>query len=207
MILHHYVSINGFTMLIFNNILMDFYIYVLCIFILFFVLMIIFSTNPIHVIFWFILTYLYSALLLLIMTHEYLSLTLIIIYIGAITIIFLFVIMMLDIIELKNSPLKKRIIPLTLILIVNTSLQIGIIENLLKFKIHPTLHLNWNLEELEKLNNLGLNLYTDFIILFILITILLIIGLIAVILLSLETNVSTLKQNLGDQQRRNNSWT
>ena len=186
---------------------MNLYIYILCTLILFFVFMIIFSTNPIHVVFWFILTYLHSALLLLIMTHEYLSLTLIIVYIGAITIIFLFVIMMLDIIQLKNSPPKKRIIPLTLIFIANISLQIGIIENLLKFKPNSSLNLSWDLEELEKLNSLGLNLYTDFLVLFILITVLLIIGLIAVILLSLETNTSTLKQNLGHQQRRNNSWT
>lgn len=185
---------------------MDLYIYLICTLILLYVFMIIFSTNPIHVIFWFILTYLHSALLLLIMTHEYISLTLVIVYIGAITIIFLFVIMMLDIIELKNSPPKKRIIPLTVMVIINISFQIGLIENLINHRKNLTLNIIWNLEELEKLNTLGLNLYTDFIILFFLITVLLIIGLIAVILLSLETNSSTLKQNLGNQQRRNNSW-
>ena len=169
--------------------------------------MIIFSTNPIHVVFWFIILYLHSAILLLLMGQEYISLTLIIIYIGAITIVFLFVIMMLDIIELKNLPFQKRILPLTLIIIVNTSSQLLYIENLTHYKETSSLNISWHLEELEKLNTLGLNLYTDFFIFFVLITIILIIGLIAVILLSLENNKLNSKQDLGKQQRRNNSWT
>ena len=58
---------------------------------------VIYSTNTIYSAFFLILTFINSTGLLLISEVEFISIMLIIIYVGAITVLFLFVIMMLDI--------------------------------------------------------------------------------------------------------------
>lgn len=58
---------------------------------------VIYSTNTIYSAFFLILVFINSAGLLLISEVEFISIMLIIIYVGAITVLFLFVIMMLDI--------------------------------------------------------------------------------------------------------------
>lgn len=65
-------------------------------------LLIIQNTNPVHSVLFLVLLFCNSALLLLSYGIEFLSILLIIIYVGAIAILFLFVIMMLDI-KLQNK--------------------------------------------------------------------------------------------------------
>lgn len=60
-------------------------------------LLIILIPNPIHSVLFLVLLFCNSAALLLLFQIEFLSIMLIIIYVGAITILFLFVVMMLDI--------------------------------------------------------------------------------------------------------------
>nr|YP_009350050.1 NADH dehydrogenase subunit 6 [Spongospora subterranea]AIK19921.1 NADH dehydrogenase subunit 6 [Spongospora subterranea] len=59
--------------------------------------MVILSVNPIHSALFLILVFLNSALLVLLLDLEFLSIIFILIYIGAIMVLFLFIIMMLDI--------------------------------------------------------------------------------------------------------------
>lgn len=60
-------------------------------------LMIILSINPIHSIFFLILVFISSTILLLLLGVEFIAMLFLIIYIGAITVLFLFVIMMLNV--------------------------------------------------------------------------------------------------------------
>jgi NADH:ubiquinone oxidoreductase subunit 6 (subunit J) len=65
-----------------------------------------------------------SSGLLIALNFEFIALMLVIIYVGAITILFLFVIMMLDILQLKKSININNIIPLVIVIIVNFIIQI-----------------------------------------------------------------------------------
>lgn len=76
---------------------MIFFIYLVLFFLLLFSFFVISSRNPIHSVLSLISVFLLSAILLLCLEVEFLALSFIIVYVGAIAILFLFIVMMLDI--------------------------------------------------------------------------------------------------------------
>ena len=67
---------------------------------------VIFSNNAVHSVLFLIFTFFNSAILFILMNAEFLAMTLVIVYVGAIAVLFLFVVMMLNISE---SAIKRRI--------------------------------------------------------------------------------------------------
>ena len=59
--------------------------------------LVIFSRNPVHSVLWLILAFFNAAGLMLIAGAEFIALLLVIVYVGAVAVLFLFVVMMLDI--------------------------------------------------------------------------------------------------------------
>jgi len=76
---------------------MIFFIYLILFFLLLFSFFVISSRNPIHSVLSLVSVFLLSAILLLCLEVEFIALSFIIVYVGAIAILFLFVVMMLDI--------------------------------------------------------------------------------------------------------------
>ncbi len=78
--------------------------------------MVIASRNPVHSVFFLILAFFNSAGLFLLLGAEYLAMTLVIVYVGAVAVLFLFVVMMLDVnfAELRQGFL--RYLPVGLII-------------------------------------------------------------------------------------------
>ena len=64
------------------------------------------SRNPVHSVLWLILAFLSSAGLFVLLGAEFLAMLLIIVYVGAVAVLFLFVVMMLDV---DFSTLKAEI--------------------------------------------------------------------------------------------------
>jgi NADH-quinone oxidoreductase subunit J len=66
------------------------------------------SRNPVHSVLWLILAFFNAAGLMLILGAEFIAMLLIIVYVGAVAVLFLFVVMMLDIdfAELKRGALQ-----------------------------------------------------------------------------------------------------
>ena len=60
-------------------------------------LMTVISRNPVHSVLWLILAFLSSAGLFVLLGAEFLAMLLIIVYVGAVAVLFLFVVMMLDV--------------------------------------------------------------------------------------------------------------
>jgi NADH-quinone oxidoreductase subunit J len=60
-------------------------------------LMVIFAKNPVHSVLWLILAFFSAAGLFVLMGAEFLAMILIIVYVGAVAVLFLFVVMMLDV--------------------------------------------------------------------------------------------------------------
>lgn len=71
-------------------------------------LMVISAKNPVHSVFFLILAFFNSAGLFVMIGAEYIAMTLVIVYVGAVAVLFLFVVMMLDInfAELRQGFLK-----------------------------------------------------------------------------------------------------
>ena len=79
-------------------------------------LMVISARNPVHSVLFLILTFFNSAGIFLLLGAEFLALLLVIVYVGAVAVLFLFVVMMLDIdfVELNEGFLPVSYTHLTL---------------------------------------------------------------------------------------------
>ena len=88
-------------------------------------LMVTVSRNPVHSVLWLILAFLSSAGLFVLLGAEFVAMLLIIVYVGAVAVLFLFVVMMLDVdfAELKGE--MARTMPLALLVGVIIILQFG----------------------------------------------------------------------------------
>jgi NADH dehydrogenase subunit J (EC 1.6.5.3) len=70
--------------------------------------LVVFARNPVHAVLWLILTFFSAAGLIVLIGAEFLAMLLVVVYVGAVAVLFLFVVMMLDIdfAELKQGFLK-----------------------------------------------------------------------------------------------------
>ncbi|MEE4200506.1 NADH-quinone oxidoreductase subunit J [Erythrobacter sp.] len=91
--------------------------------------MVIMSRNPVHSVLWLILAFFNAAGLMVLVGAEFIAMLLVIVYVGAVAVLFLFVVMMLDIDFaamragfIKNFPLG---IAIALILLAELGLAIG----------------------------------------------------------------------------------
>nr|QZH57643.1 NADH dehydrogenase subunit 6 [Nemalecium lighti] len=157
------------------------------IFIIFIVIIMIFtSNNIIHSVNWFILLIINIAILFLIIDYKFLALSIIIVHIGAIAILFLFAIMLLDLDTLirfsknfwSNTLLLLTTVLLIIVLDVRNTHNISYLEN------------KWKIKNFNDIDLLAYNFYNINIDIFILITILLLIGLLGVLELQLKQSAN-----------------
>lgn len=66
--------------------------------------MVIFARNPVHSVLYLILAFFNGAGLFILLGAEFLAMLLVVVYVGAVAVLFLFVVMMLDIVPLKRRP-------------------------------------------------------------------------------------------------------
>ena len=127
---------------------------------------VVFSNNPVHSVLFLIFSFFNVAVLFLLSDAEFIAMTLIIVYVGAVAVLFLFVVMMLNINEVLIKEGFLKYFPLGLLLI-----SIFLTELIIVFKdinlFNPT-NKGIGIENLLEQGNentkaLGLYLYTDFL--------------------------------------------
>ena len=84
------------------------------------------SRNPVHSVLWLILAFLSSAGLFVLLGAEFVAMLLIIVYVGAVAVLFLFVVMMLDIDFAEMKGEMARYMPLGLLIGVILLMQLAI---------------------------------------------------------------------------------
>ena len=91
-------------------------------------LMTVISRNPVHSVLWLILAFISSAGLFVLLGAEFVAMLLIIVYVGAVAVLFLFVVMMLDIdfAELRAGFVKNVPLGLLLAVVLAAELVLGI---------------------------------------------------------------------------------
>lgn len=165
------------------------------------------SFNPIHSIIWLVLTFISSSLLIISLGYDFIGLIVIIVYVGAIAILFLFVIMMLDILQLKKITPTNHLFLLIFFLGVISIVQLWFLSIESKENFNPNYLLNeWKFDFNQHLFSFSVLLYNKFYNIIIIISLILLIGMVGVILLSLDWSILTKRQNLSKQHHRNNSW-
>jgi NADH-quinone oxidoreductase subunit J len=88
--------------------------------------MVVLARNPVHSVLWLILAFLSAAGLFVLQGAEFVAMLLVIVYVGAVAVLFLFVVMMLDVdfAELKGE--FARYLPLAGLIAVVLLAQLGI---------------------------------------------------------------------------------
>jgi NADH-quinone oxidoreductase subunit J len=95
-------------------------LHTLCtILLLVFTCLVILSRNPAHSLFFLILVFVTASFSIILFGHDFIGLLFIIIYVGAISVLFLFVVMMLDLktVNMTSADMLKTILALALILL------------------------------------------------------------------------------------------
>ena len=132
-------------------------------------ILVIFSNNAVHSVLFLIFTFFNSAILFLLMNAEFLAMTIVIVYVGAIAVLFLFVVMMLNISESEIKEGFLKYFPFGLILIAIFITELFLIFNFDNFPVSENVKIDVNEIDLIEVSNtklLGLFLYTDYFIIF-----------------------------------------
>ena len=168
-------------------------------------LMVISSRNPVHSVLFLILAFFNAAGLFVILHAEFLAMILIIVYVGAVAVLFLFVVMMLDFrISLEKSNILQYMpigifvglvfISELIIVLINTKLDlenIQILSNPLS-----------NFGGLTNTEAIGSILYTDYILYFQVSGIILLVAMVGSIVLTLRDREGVKRQYIPDQLSR-----
>ena len=89
-------------------------------------LMTVIARNPVHSVLWLILSFLSSAGLFVLLGAEFLAMLLMIVYVGAVAVLFLFVVMMLDIDFAELKAEMAKYMPLALLMGVVILIQLAL---------------------------------------------------------------------------------
>ena len=81
--------------------------------------------NPVHSVLWLILAFLSSAGLFVLLGAEFIAILLIIVYVGAVAVLFLFVVMMLDVDFAELKAEMAQYLPLAMLIAVVLLMQLG----------------------------------------------------------------------------------
>ena len=163
------------------------------------------SRNPVHSVLWLILAFLSASGLFVLQGAEFVAMLLIIVYVGAVAVLFLFVVMMLDIdfAELKGEMAKYM--PLGLLVGVIVLMQLGIGLGAW-VEAHNAKELVQNaipaVDQVENAKALGLLIYDRYGFLFQTAALILLVAMIGAIVLTLRHRKDIKRQNVLAQMWR-----
>jgi NADH-quinone oxidoreductase subunit J len=161
-------------------------------------LMVISSRNPVHSVLFLILAFFNAAGLFVLLGAEFLAMLLVVVYVGAVAVLFLFVVMMLDInfVELREG--FQRYMPL--------GLGVGgVLLAEILFVFFNSADMPERVVMVNEVSNtraLGRILYTDYIYLFQLAGLILLVAMIGAIALTLRKRENVRRQSIASQTER-----
>ena len=168
------------------------------------------SKNTVHSVFFLILDFISISCLFIMIGAEFLGMIMLIVYVGAVAVLFLFVVMMLNVAQQKNewftSQESSGHIPVGLIISAIIFFELIIVIGGWKYK--PDLFNSSNLkisEELSNTHSLGQVLYTDYIHIFQLSGMILLVAMIGAIVLTFRQRSGVKRQSYLKQISRERS--
>ena len=168
------------------------------------------SKNTVHSVFFLILDFISISCLFIMIGAEFLGMIMLIVYVGAVAVLFLFVVMMLNVAQQKNqwfiSKENSGHIPIGLIISTIIFFELIIVVGGWKYKpelLNPTISQVSN--EISNTHTLGLVLYTDYIHIFQISGMVLLIAMIGAIVLTFRQREGVKKQSYLKQISRERS--
>jgi len=166
--------------------------------------MTIFARNPVHSVLWLILAFFNAAGLMVLVGAEFIAMLLVIVYVGAVAVLFLFVVMMLDIdfAQLRAGFMRNLPLGLLIALVLPGELVFGIGTYQmggLELGTQTTAAVS---SEVSNTQAIGALLYTRYIFLFETAGIILLVAMVGAIVLTHRRRVGVRPQNVAKQVSR-----
>jgi NADH-quinone oxidoreductase subunit J len=165
--------------------------------------MVVTARNPVHSVLFLILAFFNAAALFVLAGAEFLAMILVVVYVGAVAVLFLFVVMMLDInfAELRSGVQRYWLIGVLVgaVLTVELLLIIGtwqIAPEAMSLRFSPTATATHNTAQLGNI------LYTDYVFLFQAAGLVLLVAMIGAIVLTLRDRQASRRQSIAEQVAR-----
>ena len=169
-------------------------------------LMVIGARNPVHSVLFLILAFFNAAALFVLLGAEFLAMLLVVVYVGAVAVLFLFIVMMLDVdfVELRAGFLTY----MPMGLVVGVVLLAELLIALGGWALSPDLvaHLGEPMSDLAQTSNIeaiGALLYTKYVFYFQTAALILFVAMIGAIVLTLHHRRDVQRQNIERQVARN----
>ncbi|MDD3447825.1 MAG: NADH-quinone oxidoreductase subunit J [Gammaproteobacteria bacterium] len=165
--------------------------------------MVITARNPVHAVLFLVLAFFTSAALWLLLEAEFLAIVLVLVYVGAVMVLFLFVVMMLDI---NLAPLREgfaRYLPVGVLVLALVVLEMVLVVGPRLFGAEAVTVPARQAAEYSNTETLGELLYTVYVYPFEVASVILLVAIVAAIALTLRRRPGTLKQEVGRQVAAN----
>ncbi|MCC6505614.1 MAG: NADH-quinone oxidoreductase subunit J [Alphaproteobacteria bacterium ADurb.BinA280] len=150
--------------------------------------------NPVHAVLFLVLTFFSTACLWLLAEAEFLGIALVLVYVGAVMVLFLFVVMMLDIQSVPNRGRLSNYLPVALVVAIVMGLEmlalIGVGKGQGSLPADPAL-----MGGMSNTEWIGHALFTDYLLPFELAAVILTVAIIAAIMLTLRQRTGVKHQN------------
>jgi NADH-quinone oxidoreductase subunit J len=170
-------------------------------------IMVVVSKNTVYSVFFLILDFISISILFIMIGAEFLGMIMLIVYVGAVAVLFLFVVMMLNVSEIKSQTTDRKglINNISVGTVVGVIIFLELLVVIGGWKYKSNLNMLSNISFNKNISNthaLGNVLYTDYIHLFQISGIILLVGMIGAITLTFSKREDVKRQNYFDQITR-----
>lgn len=169
----------------------EFLFFVFAAILVFAALMVVTIRNPVFAVLFLVLAFFTSAGLWLMLEAEFLAITLVLVYVGAVMVLFMFVVMMLDI---NLAPLKEgfiKYLPVGVLVGVIIAIEIGLVVGAKNFGLDKVVDPLGHEAGYSNTKELGRVLYTEYMYPFEIAAVILLVAIIAAISLTLRKGRQT----------------
>jgi NADH-quinone oxidoreductase subunit J len=167
--------------------------------------MVISARNPVHSVLWLILAFFSAAGLFVLLGAEFVAMIMLIVYVGAVAVLFLFVVMMLDVNFAALRAEMVRLLPVGLLVAIVLLVQLGFAFGAWQVSDHA-MDLRQAVTpapaEVENTAALGMLLYTKYVFLFQAAGLVLLVAMIGAIVLTLRKRAWVKRQDVLEQMYR-----
>ena len=166
-------------------------------------LFVVISRNPVHSVLWLILAFISSAGLFLMLGAEFVAMLLVIVYVGAVAVLFLFVVMMLDVDFTELKAEMAKYVPLAGLVGIVLLMELGMLLGSWKFSDQAE-GMRGAAAAADKQNTqlLGELLYDKYVLQFELAGLILLVAMIGAIVLTMRHRVNVKRQDVLAQMYR-----
>ncbi len=167
--------------------------------------LVIFARNAVHSVLWLILAFFSAAGLFVLLGAEFVAMILLIVYVGAVAVLFLFVVMMLDVDFAKLREGMGRLLPVGLLIAVVILVQLGFVFGAWEVSdaaLGQRAAVTPDPAQIDNTTALGMLLYTKYVFLFQMAGLILLVAMIGAIVLTLRKRKNVKRQDVLTQMYR-----